>query len=376
MNECKFTEPAVKRVRTGSAITMTLKAIRYKRGSLEILNQKLLPLESVYEELKSADDGFYAIKDMKVRGAPAIAIVGSLCVAVELTHMTFENKSDLVAFICKQFRHLNTARPTAVNMSEAVKRFTSLAEELGNDPDLTTESMKDRIIEEAENMMEMDVRTNKSIGMHGANHLMISSGGGQVVMTHCNTGSLATAGYGTALGVIRALHEKGNLEHVYCTETRPYNQGARLTAYELVYECIPASLITDSMASFCMLKKGVTAVVVGADRVVANGDTANKIGTYQLALAARHHNVPFYVAAPVTSCDLSLTSGDEIVIEERDESELTKINGMQIAAPGIRGWNPAFDVTPADLITGIVTEHGVFKPNELQEKLTELSSSS
>ncbi|XP_041466017.1 methylthioribose-1-phosphate isomerase-like [Lytechinus variegatus] len=374
MDQNKSAEPAEKKARNEN--TMTLEAIRYKGRSLEILNQKKLPLETVYEQVTSTEDGWHAIREMKVRGAPAIAIVGSLSLAVELSGMSFESKSELVSFICKQFRYLNTARPTAVNMSEAVKRFTSLAEELGSDSETTMESLKDRIIEEAENMLETDVRTNQSIGMHGADHLISSSGGGQVVMTHCNTGSLATAGYGTALGVIRALHERGKLEHVYCTETRPYNQGARLTAYELVYEHIPASLITDSMASFCMPKKGVTAVVVGADRVVANGDTANKIGTYQLAIAARHHNVPFYVASPVTSCDLSLTSGDDIVIEERPEGELTKINGMQIAAPGISGWNPAFDVTPADLITGIITEHGVFKPEELKEKLTQLSSTS
>ncbi|XP_072162939.1 methylthioribose-1-phosphate isomerase-like [Diadema setosum] len=363
-------QPSGKKARPGS-----LEAIRYKRGDLEILNQLLLPLQTEYERVASADDGWQAIRLMKVRGAPAIAIVGTLSLAVELTRMDFGSKEELVTHVCDRFNYLNTARPTAVNMSEAVKRFTALTQQLATDADSTVQSIKDRIIEEAESMLEVDRQTNRSIGLHGANHIASKSGNAsQTIMTHCNTGSLATAGYGTALGVIRALNEKGMLDHVYCTETRPYNQGARLTAYELVYENIPSSLITDSMASFCMLRKGVTAVVVGADRVIANGDTANKIGTYQLAIAARHHNIPFYVAAPVTSCDLGLASGDQIIIEERPHKELTSIKDMQIAAPGIGCWNPAFDVTPAELISGIVTEHGVFTPAELEAKLTQLTS--
>lgn len=226
----------------------------------------------------------------------------------------------------------------------------------------------------AEDMLEKDLSDNRSIGDLGARHLLeraAPQGGKVIVLTHCNTGALATAGYGTALGVIRSLHSLGRLEHAFCTETRPYNQGARLTAFELVYEHIPATLITDSMVAAAMAHKGVSAVVVGADRVVANGDTANKVGTYQLAIAAKHHGIPFYVAAPSSSCDLRLESGQEIIIEERPGQELTDVNGVRIAAPGIGVWNPAFDVTPHDLITGgIITELGVFAPKELRAALS------
>nr|CAG4648721.1 EOG090X08IP [Polyphemus pediculus] len=189
-------------------------------------------------------------------------------------------------------------------------------------------------------------------------------------MTHCNTGSLATSGYGTALGVIRSLHKTGHLEHVYCTETRPYNQGSRLTAFELVYEKMPATLICDNMVAALMKQFKINAVIVGADRVTANGDTANKIGTYQIALLAKAHNVLFYVAAPFSSIDFQLASGDLIPIEERPHHEMTHIGSTRTAAPGINCWNPGFDVTPAHLITGgIVTEKGVFKPEELKQFL-------
>lgn len=238
----------------------------------------------------------------------------------------------------------------------------------------TEETVRERVIRFAEDMLEKDLKDNRSIGDLGARHLLEQTnprGGKVTVLTHCNTGALATAGYGTALGVIRSLHEMGRLEHTFCTETRPYNQGARLTAFELVYEQIPATLITDSMAAAAMAHRGVSAVVVGADRVVANGDTANKIGTYQLAIVAKHHGVPFYVAAPSSSCDLHLETGKEIVIEERPSQELTDLNGVRIAAQGIRVWNPAFDVTPHELITGgIITELGVFAPEELRGALS------
>ncbi|XP_010611767.1 methylthioribose-1-phosphate isomerase [Fukomys damarensis] len=238
----------------------------------------------------------------------------------------------------------------------------------------TEEAVRERVIRHAEDMLEKDLRDNHSIGDLGAHHLLqraAPKGGKVTVLTHCNTGALATAGYGTALGVIRSLHRLGRLEHAFCTETRPYNQGARLTAFELVYEGISATLIADSMAAAAMAHRGVSAVVVGADRVVANGDTANKVGTYQLAIAAKHHGIPFYVAAPSSSCDLRLKTGRDIVIEERPGHELTDVNGIRIAASGIGVWNPAFDVTPHDLITGgIITELGVFAPGELQAALS------
>uniref|UniRef100_A0A672ND93 Methylthioribose-1-phosphate isomerase n=1 Tax=Sinocyclocheilus grahami TaxID=75366 RepID=A0A672ND93_SINGR len=342
---------------------MTLEAIRYRPGSLQILNQLLLPHETVYDEIRSVRDGYEAIKSMKVRGAPAIAIVGCLSLAVELRAGMGGN--DLVCFIRDSLCHLTSARPTAVNMGRAARELMEFTE---------NESMEKNtgVIGWIEEMLERDVNDNKKIGNYGAQHILSGVPRDSVtILTHCNTGSLATAGYGTALGVVRSLHALSRLKRLYCTETRPYNQGARLTAYESVAEGFPATLITDSMAALAMREKGITAVVVGADRVVANGDTANKVGTYQLAIAAKHHGVPFYVAAPSTSCDLSLESGRDIVIEERPAEELTSINGVPVAAPGIDVWNPAFDVTPHQLITGgIITELGVFLPSELQAALT------
>ncbi|XP_028399758.1 methylthioribose-1-phosphate isomerase-like isoform X2 [Dendronephthya gigantea] len=349
---------------------MSLEAIRYKPGHLEILNQLLLPHQTIYETVKNTEDGWQAIRQMKVRGAPAIAIVGSLSLAVELATKCFDSKDSLIDWVVARLDYLVTARPTAVNMAIAsakLKKFVKLDKYAGT----TTEEMKCCLIAEIESMLAKDIADNKAIGSHGANHMMANIKAEKIVaMTHCNTGSLATAGYGTALGVVRALHETGALEHVYCTETRPYNQGSRLTAYELVHDHIPSTLIADSMVSIALKEKKVSAIVVGADRVAANGDTANKIGTYQLAISAKYHKVPFYIAAPSTSVDLACKSGSDIIIEERPQKELTHLKGQPIAAAGIDCWNPAFDVTPADLITGgIVTEFGVFKPSELQGKI-------
>ncbi|XP_042315793.1 methylthioribose-1-phosphate isomerase [Sceloporus undulatus] len=357
---------------------MSLEALRYRRGSLEVLNQLLLPQRSLYEEIGGVRQGWQAIRSMKVRGAPAIAIVGCLSLAVELDNKrtTEESIGSLETFVLDSLNYLVSARPTAVNMAQAAQELGRIVRQEAKREGSTGESFRESVISWAEAMLEKDLKDNRSIGDHGARHLLQQVGKDKViVLTHCNTGSLATAGYGTALGVIRSLHAMGRLEHVYCTETRPYNQGARLTAYELVYEQIPATLIADSMVSMAMKEKKISAVFVGADRVVANGDTANKVGTYQLAIAAKHHGIPFYVAAPSTSCDLSLEHGGQIVIEERPSQELTDINGVRVAAPGIGVWNPAFDVTPHDLITGgIVTELGVFSPPELQAALTRVAN--
>ncbi|XP_028679183.2 methylthioribose-1-phosphate isomerase [Erpetoichthys calabaricus] len=351
---------------------MTLEAIRYRAGSLQILNQLLLPHQTAFESITSVQEGWEAIKSMKVRGAPAIAIVGCLSLAVELKNGPQRERDELVTFVCDSLNHLVTARPTAVNMSKAAAELAEFVVQQSKEDNVSTQTLQESVIGWIEEMLEKDVSDNKKIGNFGAQHILSGISQGKVtILTHCNTGSLATAGYGTALGVVRSLHSMGRLARVFCTETRPYNQGARLTAYELVFEEIPATLITDSMVSIAMKEKGISAVVVGADRVVANGDTANKVGTYQLAIGAKHHKIPFYVAAPSTSCDLSLESGREIVIEERPAQELTDINGARIAAPGIDVWNPAFDVTPHELITGgIITELGVFLPSELQAALT------
>ncbi|KXJ11072.1 methylthioribose-1-phosphate isomerase [Exaiptasia diaphana] len=354
---------------------MTLQAIKYERGSLEILNQLLLPKETHYEPIHSVQDGWQAIKTMKVRGAPAIAIVGSLSLAIELLPQSFHTIDDLTSFVNKTMEYLTTARPTAVNIAEASLSLRQFMKDMG--PDTNVEQAKLKLIEKIEAMLDKDLADNKSIGNYGAQDIVSKLKGKEKlqILTHCNTGSLATAGYGTALGVIRRLHELNKLGHVFCTETRPYNQGSRLTAYEMVYEKIPATLIADSMVSLAMKMKGIDSVVVGADRVVANGDTANKIGTYQLAVAAKYHNIPFYVAASLTSIDMTKKTGDEIIIEERPAQELTTIQGVSVAAPGIGCWNPAFDVTPAQLISGgIITEFGVFRPEELKNKLTNVTA--
>ncbi|KAK7101035.1 methylthioribose-1-phosphate isomerase-like [Littorina saxatilis] len=348
---------------------MTLQAIRYERGSLEILDQLLLPDTSQYIPIVSTEDGWQAIKKMQVRGAPAIAIVGCLSLAVELEEKKFDSVRDLQAFVEERLNYLVTARPTAVNMADAAARFISFTKTLAAQDSLSQQDLSLKLIEEFESMLEKDICTNKKIGQYGGEDIVARSTTSKVcILTHCNTGSLATAGYGTALGVIRYLHEKSKLDQVFCTETRPYNQGSRLTAYELVYEKMNATLICDSMAAILMKQKNISAVVVGADRVVANGDTANKVGTYQLAIVAKHHKVPFYVACPLTTYDGTKETGEEIVIEERPATEMTTVKGVQVAAEGIQCWNPAFDVTPASLITGgIITEYGVFPPGKLRQ---------
>ncbi|KAK7865147.1 hypothetical protein R5R35_002209 [Gryllus longicercus] len=346
---------------------MTLKAIKYENGKLEVLDQLLLPLQTEYVNINGVEDGWHVIHKMQVRGAPAIAIVGCLSLAVELRKEIFEDKKILRQEVEGKLNYLVSARPTAVNMKAAADQLIELVNELDKNNSFTAEEMKLRFLDAIEAMLQKDLDDNLAIGRVGADALISQwPGDAQLrVLTHCNTGSLATSGYGTALGIIRNLHSRGVLEHAYCTETRPYNQGARLTAYELLHERIPATLLCDSMVAALMRARRLAAVVVGADRVAANGDTANKIGTYQIAVTAKHHGVPFFVAAPMTSVDFSLPSGEHIVIEERPEREMTYINGHRIAAPGIKCWNPAFDVTPADLISGIITERGLFKPAEL-----------
>lgn len=341
-----------------------LQSIVYSRGSLRLLDQRKLPLEMEYIDVKSSADGWNAIRDMVVRGAPAIAIAAALALAVEVSDLDFiGTPEEAVSFVSKKLEYLVSSRPTAVNLSDAATKLQTLvskAAETAKD----SKSIFQVYIEAAETMLVDDVADNKAIGSHGAVFLQrqLANSKKISVLTHCNTGSLATAGYGTALGVIRALHSGGVLEKAFCTETRPFNQGSRLTAFELVHEKIPATLIADSAAAAFMKQGHVQAVIVGADRIAANGDTANKIGTYNLAISAKHHSVQFYVAAPVTSIDLSLPSGDEIVIEERSPKELLNSEGglgKQVAASGISVWNPAFDVTPANLITAIITEKGV-----------------
>ncbi|KAJ5123444.1 Methylthioribose-1-phosphate isomerase [Penicillium atrosanguineum] len=362
-----------------------LQAIKYSQGHLEILDQLQLPFVEKYIPIRSAEDGWHAIKDMKVRGAPAIAIVAMLALASELQSLGVDGKTpeaaeETRAYIVKQLEYLLTSRPTAVNLSDAARKLGSVVETRANQPGANGHDIVKVFIQAAEEMMVKDLDDNQKIGHNGAEWIMANAarpGASSVaVLTHCNTGSLATSGYGTALGVVRSLASKSTLRHAYCTETRPYNQGSRLTAFEMVHDKIPATLITDSMAAALLAdpSAGVSAIVVGADRVAANGDTANKIGTYGLAVLAKHHGVKFLVAAPLTTIDLATKSGNDIIIEQRAASEVTSIKGpregadtvggvvfdtVRIAAPGINVWNPAFDITPSALIDGVITEVGV-----------------
>ncbi|CAN9104413.1 Methylthioribose-1-phosphate isomerase [Alternaria alternata] len=362
---------------------MVLQAIKYSRGQLEILDQLKLPHAEEYDGIYSSTDAWHAIKDMRTRGAPAIAIVAALALAVELTNTKLSSVAEEVKiFITEKLDYLVTSRPTAVNLADAAGKLRKITEEAAASEGASGEAVREAYVAAAEKMLVDDVSDNENIGKHGAEWIMKNTEAGKQgpvsMMTHCNTGSLATAGYGTALGVIRSLHANGSLKHAFCSETRPYNQGSRLTAFELVHDKIPATLITDSMAAALLRLRGgsenIAGIVVGADRVAANGDTANKIGTYSLAILAKHHGVKFLVAAPRTTIDLKTKSGSDIVIEERPGKEVTLVKGprhdgvtldlgvvetISIAANGIGVWNPAFDVTPAELIDGIITEVGV-----------------
>ena len=291
--------------------------------------------------------------------------MGSLSLAVELLKLS-PTKKDLHLLVKEKLDYLVTSRPTAVNMQLAAEACVKLSNNLVDETSVDAAEAKDVIVKHLEAMLANDIADNLAIGEYGAADIAKKCGNKLRVLTHCNTGSLATAGYGTALGVIRSLHKANLLDQVYCTETRPYNQGSRLTAFELVYEKIPATLICDNMAAAAMKEFKIDAVIVGADRVAANGDTANKIGTYQLAVLAKSHNILFYVAAPFSSIDFEIPTGQSIPIEERPHSEMTHTGSIRTAASGINCWNPGFDVTPADLITGgIVTEKGVFKADQL-----------
>eukprot|EP00887_Chlorella_sp_A99_P002733 scaffold6.g2733.t1 len=346
-----------------------LEAIRYERGSLSLLEQRLLPGESAWVAVDGPERCHAAIRDMTVRGAPAIAIAAALSLAVELVRggagAQFASAAAAAEHVGKQLAFLETSRPTAVNLAIAVKALSALAEEEAGKPGASGASVADAVVAVAEAMLADDAAANRAMGRHGAEALAAAAaaagrgapGGGLRVLTHCNTGSLATGAFGTALGVIRTLHEqaRGLLAHAYCCETRPYNQGSRLTAYELTHDGLPATLLVDSAAAALMAAGEVDAVVVGADRIAANGDTANKIGTYSHAVAASHHGVPFFIAAATPAqTPPSLLPPPPLP----PPAQVTHFRGQRVAAE-VDVWNPSFDVTPAALITGIVTEHGL-----------------
>lgn len=354
-------------------------AIRWNKEApgLSILNQLLLPHKSECIDIKTCEDAHLAITSMQTRGAPAIAIVAALSLAVELSHQDISGKpaQDIATYIHGRLDYLGTSRPTAVNLFEAIHRLKhqtdiSVAKVQGESNGGSV--VVQEYVRAAQDMLLKDVADNEAIGRWGSQFIQSRSGGKICVLTHCNTGALATAGHGTALGVVRSLWKDQGLERVYFTETRPYNQGSRLTAYELQAEGIPSTLVCDSAVA-ALLQRGETkAVVVGADRVARNGDTANKVGTLQLALVAKHFGVDFIVAAPSTSVDLETESGGDIEVEMRSGEEITSTAGftgelekvrVQVAPQGTEAWNPSFDVTPASLITAIVTERGVMEKN-------------
>lgn len=331
-----------------------METLRWKDGTLCILDQTLLPHKVVYMEVKDYRGAIKAIQRLAVRGAPAIGAAAAYAMVLAAIEAAEDGREGFMAGLTAAAAEIGEARPTAVNLQWAVKRQLGVAVEAAQEP----EEAVHRLLTEAEAIFAADVEANRAIGAFGAGLLPLNAR----VLTHCNAGGLATCGYGTALGVIRAAHAAGKIKMVYADETRPLLQGARLTVFELLQERIPVTLITDSMAGYLMARRGLDAVITGADRITANGDVANKIGTYSLAVLAKFHSVPFYVAAPMSTIDPATLDGAGIPIEERGAVEVTELAGVRVAPEGAVAWNPAFDVTPGSLITAIITERGVFYP--------------
>jgi methylthioribose-1-phosphate isomerase len=325
----------------------------FEDGHLEMLDQRRLPDQELWLEMSTYVQVADGIRNMVIRGAPAIGIAAAYGVALAVRELAREvdreQISDEIEPICE---HLSKTRPTAVNLFWALERMKRT---VAQNADLGREALVACLFEEAQAILDEDRANNLRMGRLGAELLPE----GAQVLTHCNTGGLATGGYGTALGIIRAVHDAGKLEHVWVDETRPYLQGARLTTWELMQDDVPCTLITDSMAGHFMKAGEVDAVIVGTDRVVANGDIANKIGTYSLAVLCEHHGIPFYVAAPVSTIDFETQSGDQIPIEQRSAREVTHVKDQAIAPDGVQVAHPAFDVTPHELISAIITEDGV-----------------
>jgi methylthioribose-1-phosphate isomerase len=325
-------------------------------GHVRLIDQTLLPGRLEYRECRTVEEIWEAIRVLRVRGAPAIGIAAAFGVVLGLQHCADRGRGAYRQRLREVVGYLKTSRPTAVNLFWALERMERRID--GRTEDNSPDKLTRWLLEEALSIEEEDRRMCRAIGEVGAS--LIPAGGG--VLTHCNAGGLATADYGTALAVMFAAAEQGKQFNVLVDETRPLLQGARLTAWELQQRGIPCTLICDNMAGLVMKEKRVQIVIVGADRIAANGDTANKIGTYSVALLAQAHNIPFYVAAPSSTFDLSLPSGDAIPIEQRDPREVTHGFGRQTAPDGIAVYNPAFDVTPAHLIAGIITEKGLIQP--------------
>jgi methylthioribose-1-phosphate isomerase len=343
-----------------------IQTLEWTPRGVVFIDQTKLPTEEVYVTCTTHQQVAGAIRNMVVRGAPAIGVAAAMGIALGVKNSKAENGADLkIDFdqICETIRQ---TRPTAVNLFWAIRRMQQKFERIRIRP---IAQIKQELVEESRRMHAEDIAANQAIGRHGAT-LMPSSGG---VLTHCNAGALATAGYGTALGVIRAAVEQGKKIHVYADETRPFLQGSRLTAWELMKDGIPTTVISDNMAGAMMQQGKIGAVVVGADRIAANGDVANKIGTYTVAVLAKEHGIPFYVAAPISTVDLATPDGSKIPIEQRNPREVTHIAGKQLVPDGVQVENPAFDVTPAKYVAAIITERGIARApyTESLRKLSE-----
>ncbi|OGP14505.1 MAG: S-methyl-5-thioribose-1-phosphate isomerase [Deltaproteobacteria bacterium RIFCSPLOWO2_02_FULL_50_16] len=332
----------------------SFKTIEWKNDKVHLIDQRKLPLEESYVVCEDYQQIASAIKNMVVRGAPAIGVTAAMGVALGALGIDAKNFTDFFEKIEKICDVLDATRPTAVNLKWATERMKRFCQKNRH---LPLSEIQQRLKMEAATILEEDIATNRQIGKWGAELLPPRA----TVLTHCNAGALATGGYGTALGIIYTAHEQGKIVEVFADETRPFLQGARLTAWELKKNHVPVRLITDNMAGFFMKKGGISCVVVGADRIAANGDVANKIGTYMVAVLAHRHDIPFYVAAPLSTIDIKTPDGPAIPIEERPIEEVINFGRQQVSPGDIKVSNPAFDVTPAELITAIVTEKGVVR---------------
>jgi methylthioribose-1-phosphate isomerase len=343
-----------------------IKTVEWTPEGVRFIDQTRLPTEEVYVTCRNYSEVADAIRNMIVRGAPAIGVAAAMGVALGMLQSSAKDEQGLRQEFDQIAAVLAATRPTAVNLFWGIDRMRRVFESVAGQP---RPQVKATLVREAQQMHREDIAANQSMGRHGA-ILMPASGG---VLTHCNAGALATCGYGTALGVVRAAIESGKKLHIFADETRPFLQGARLTAWELHKDGIPTTVIADNMAGAIMRQGKIQAAVVGADRIAANGDVANKIGTYTVAVLAREHGIPFYVAAPWSTVDMNTSSGEKIPIEQRSALEVTHHAGKQITPDGVMIENPAFDVTPAEYVTAIITERGVARA-PYSESLKELSS--
>jgi methylthioribose-1-phosphate isomerase len=336
--------------------------VQWHEGVVRLLDQSRLPETVAFLDCRDVESVALAIRELKVRGAPAIGVTAAMGVALgaqSIPATEYEPFAKALLAICDR---LAATRPTAVNLFWAIERMKRKLYSLRGE---SVAAIKEALWKESQGILEEDIALCKAMGRHGAELIQ----NGQTILTHCNAGALATAGYGTALGVVRAAWEQGKQIQVIADETRPVLQGARLTAWELMQDKIPVTLITDNMAGSLMRQGKIHLCIVGADRIAANGDVANKIGTYSVAVLAKAHGIPFYVAAPYSTIDLQTKTGADIPIEQRNAQEVTSIHGSHPVAPsGVSVYNPAFDITPAELVSGIITERGVFTPQELAQR--------